>query len=150
MREISAITKQIIQSRIDHPEYTLGTIGLLYGITRERVRQILKRANVCTQSSRYRTLRICKRCNKSYVFTKQSGVATRIFCSSICRSSMVTLECTFCHKNFMRSRSLYQAHNTLQAKYPKYTTLNVFCSRSCFHSFRIGVPKITKIKPCCI
>ena len=50
--------RQIWESYYCYPEYTLGTVGELYGVTRERVRQVIHKIDSNCYPDEIRRLRI--------------------------------------------------------------------------------------------
>jgi len=60
---------QAIQLRIEHPEYSLQTIGTQLGVSRERIRQLLKKNHLPTASAReYRYCWCGKRLRSAHKF----------------------------------------------------------------------------------
>ena len=89
----------IIDFRLEHPELTLEAIGKEFDLTRERIRQILKEAEVETKSSTFiqreeerLIVPDCIRCGKP-VSKKRLQ-----FCSMECRYPLgsTTFACAFC------------------------------------------------------
>ena len=46
-------SRAVVEYRLDHPDATMRAIGERFGVTRERVRQILKAAGAPTKSQSY-------------------------------------------------------------------------------------------------
>ena len=122
--------------RRNYPSATLIQIGKRYGVTRERVRQILKAAGkptraVGTLCFNIPNQRFCLNCGRVRLSRGQ-----RTFCSYKCKKEYLTIEvaCTQCGVLF----SLYQSRVIERLKHSK----NIFCSHACsgryyrFKSFR--------------
>ena len=123
---MNATRDKVIQSRLTYPELTLAAIGDKCGVSRERVRQILKVAQLPTKSQGYgtKTFQHCPGCNKQY-----RGSYTH-YCAS-CRhiETGTLIPCAHCGK-------LKLVPNTLiryRAKHPEsYNPGQYFCKRTCF------------------
>ena len=112
------VNKQsVFTLREDHPDWTLDAIGKEVGVTRERVRQILKKKGMPTKSKR-----IPKLCSVCGVRVE----ASRKFCSPECRrkNSSITFQCSFCGVDVTWARSVYNAQKRRGYK-------NIHCSREC-------------------
>ena len=133
--------EHIIALRTAYPEMTLEAIGQQVSLTKERVRQVLVKAELTTLSTGRMTTKIkpmepCAQCGsleKTFV-TKHS-----IFCSPTCRrvgaqdrwqqwwkdnpDRMTTFDCTYCGQSKTMRTALYER----QVKVNK----NLFCSHPC-------------------
>jgi hypothetical protein len=105
--------------RLTHKCATLQQIGNIFGLSRERVRQRLKRAGVETKHFRFVQKYKCNECGK------ESHL--KLFCSNECRSkyASIQLECSQCHKIF--TRKIYRAFRTLVVRGSQLT----FCDKHC-------------------
>ncbi len=121
--------EQACQLRRDNPAMTLDAIGKQVGVSRERIRQLLKKAGLETHSTgnHRRAWRPC---------AMECGRLTlRTYCSRKCSAAAyhlrmsTVLTCTQCGKEFLRQNALIRtrAKNYLG----KYTTTNVFCNKVC-------------------
>lgn len=93
--KLSKQSLEIVELRKKYPCYTLQQIGDMNGITRERVRQILKNNHLLTYSSK------CAMCGEP-----KHKTTTR-YCVK-CRKILNTIqvECSYCHKLFPRDKAL--------------------------------------------
>ena len=109
--------QRVFALREEHPDWTLDAIGQEVGVTRERVRQILKKGGMPTKAKR--TPRLCSVC-------KIRVETSRKFCSSECRkkNSSITFQCSFCGIDVTWARSVYNAQKRRGYK-------NIHCSREC-------------------
>ncbi len=92
-------SKGVVEARNENPCATLQQIGNKFGVTRERVRQILKRDGLETRHFRQHYL--CNHCRK--VIIGNRGLKPK-FCSRVCRSKYYDVEliCDGCGKSFIR------------------------------------------------
>jgi hypothetical protein len=112
------VNKQsVFTLREEHPDWTLDAIGKEVGVTRERVRQILKKKGMPTKSTR-----IPKVCSVCGIRVETS----RKFCSSECRkkNSSITFKCSFCNVDVTWAKSVFNAQKRRGYK-------NIHCSREC-------------------
>ena len=133
--------ERIIELRTTYPEMTLKAIGQQVSLTKERVRQVLVKAELTTLSTGRMTTKLkpiepCVQCGsleKTFV-TKHST-----FCSPTCRrvaaqdrwqqwhkdnpDRLTTFNCAYCGKRKTIRTTLYER----QVKVHK----NIFCSHSC-------------------
>jgi hypothetical protein len=121
----------VIHYRETHPCHTLAQIGSNYGLTRERVRQILKgngavTVHVPVPKQQY----ICLNCGEAftpYLHVHHGRTIGSIeFCSGACSKEYhsITLVCDQCGKEFKRP----QRFVLLKTQPHKYTC----CSRECY------------------
>ena len=96
------------------PQLTLEEIGQEFGVSRQRVHQILQKEGVDTH---HVTIRICSSCGKKLDSKPKSGLCRE--CGK--KSTIATLTCVECGVTFPRKRAL--------AKRKK--SGGVFCSRHC-------------------
>ena len=122
-RSIMTRNQKIAEFKKKNPCVTLAEIGKHYGISAERVRQIIKKATGkgCGQMTKPRPL--CLNCGLP---CKQ---LTHIYCSRKCynEARLVTMECYTCGKLFTRRQS--QVMRT--ATSPEYKTKRYYCSKKC-------------------
>jgi len=112
------VNKQsVFTLREENPEWTLDAIGKTVGVTRERVRQILKKKGLPTKARK--TPKLCVVCSMRVE-------SSRKFCSPECRkkSSSITFKCSFCNVDVTWARSVYNAQKRRGYK-------NIHCSREC-------------------
>jgi ribosomal protein S27AE len=115
--------KSIAKMRKKFPCYTLQQIGNEFGISRERVRQVLNLMGEETKNLRMITPDQCQRCGE--IVAKQ-----RIYCGK-CQHELhnVQLVCDQCGKMFWRRVSQVLT-------YPKRGIYNHhFCDRDCFNQW---------------
>lgn len=126
---LSQQSLDIIELRKKYPCYTLKHIADIKGISRERVRQILKRDNLPTRHlKRGLQYYTCLNCGKET--THKSGL-----CCLDCRNLYYTINlvCDNCGITFPRLQTLIIKGNKPRSNstYPAYKG-NQFCSRKCF------------------
>lgn len=117
----SANDAKVVQLRQANPCASLQQIGSQVGISRERVRQILKRSQQPTRRYIRRQLYYCLVCGKS--------TPNKNWCSQQCKYeySYPWVECTQCHNLFRR-----RASNIIHPAYDaRYTGKGIFCSKKC-------------------
>ena len=115
----------VVALRSKFPCATLGEIGEVAGVSRERVRQLLKKNGVPTRA--YRTppqLYACMTCGKASTYVR--------FCSAECRLevSHPRVSCAWCHSEFRRNATQIKVWAIRGSKQ------GPFCSRRCFYAFR--------------
>lgn len=122
--EAGILKLKVKRSRRNNPCYTLRQIGEQYGVTRERVRQILKEEGLRTKAVGtlyYKTSnpRFCLNCGKVRLDSRKN------FCSRKCQKEYLTIQvaCTQCDTLF----PLLQGAVKTRVKNYK----NIFCSHSC-------------------
>ncbi len=112
-----------IQIRAKHPEYTLQNIATETGVTRERVRQILMKADLPTSAV------VPKKPHRYCVCGKQTP-RFQLHCSKECRTKTkyMKIPCGFCgvDKEVLRSNYLWRVTNL-----PERYTGQAFCNREC-------------------
>lgn len=120
----------VAKLRKQNPCFTLQQIGdLAGGISRERVRQILKDKNMPTIHERSMNHR-CANCNqKFYNWSK-----TAVFCSMDCRKeySRGLFTCDYCGRVFKRHVSQVAKNMRM---HPEINNPHVFCDRHCFGKY---------------
>jgi hypothetical protein len=115
------------------PGFTCTRIAKELGVSRERVRQILKKLDYPTVVSSKIYLSTCKICPNTIL--TRSGQKAKSFCSPECRDDAYVikgLECFYCHTIFSLKRSKYNAHIKKGYK-------NLFCSHPCIMKYNIRV-----------
>lgn len=106
-----------------HPDYTLQQIGEQFGISRERVRQILNLLGIETKSSdRLLIGKFCERCGTATISKKKT------YCKQ-CQYELhhVPLICDNCGTLFWRLASGVLKYSGRENNYN-----HSFCNRSCF------------------
>ena len=117
--EVSTLKVDIINLRKNNPKYTLQRIGNETCVSREYVRQILKKNHLPTKHTL--PLRICPICGLDGV---KYGLKYHKECYHNAHTKI--LQCSSCGKQF--ERNLADAHRNL--KYPNKGKI-VFCSKEC-------------------
>ena len=128
----------IVAYRQANPCLTLESIGLRFGITRERVRQVLARSGAPTKHRIIRPTYECQTCHAPFMLTwsQQNQTKTKpMFCPS-CRNdaAYMTLPCTNCGA----PKQVSAAEYVWKIDHPKATNLGVgytgrvFCNSHCF------------------
>jgi len=112
--------ESIIKERKNNLCATMQDIGIKYGVSRERVRQILCRAGLPTK--KWVQMYQCNQCGKEM---RRKGV----FCSRQCEHQYhsVTLVCRNCKKEFARRASLTR----WSLRYGRKEDKDWFCSNKC-------------------
>ncbi len=115
--------QKIVAFKEAHPCITLAEIGRHYGLTRERVRQIIKKETGISYGQITKPRPLCLNCGQS---CKKLGYT---YCSTACHNEArrVTLECYTCGKLFTRR----QSHVMRTATSPAYKTKRYYCSKHC-------------------
>ena len=120
---------KVKQLRLADPLLRATNIAKQIGVSRERVRQILKGSNLPTSFSLSKPKLYCIKCGK-ITFSKNPREQLCLTCYSQCHN--VSLECFQCHSSFKRLMSTIKYTSTN----PRYTNKHTFCSRECFYLFR--------------
>jgi hypothetical protein len=96
---ISEQSIEIAKMRHDNPCLTLQQIGNKYGISRERVRQVLAKQGTTTKHYIKRQYSECLNCGKQ--------TTNKLYCTKKCRTdyNQITLVCDNCGKSFNRKKS---------------------------------------------
>lgn len=112
----------VIQIRKENPLMKASKIARMAGVSHERVRQILKNANLCIRLPP--KIYVCNHCGKKFSTNRQSPK----FCSKECWQSYhrVTLNCEYCHKIFFRRQSELLGSLRYNSETKKF-----FCSKIC-------------------
>jgi len=125
MAEMTEKREEIKRLRVEE-KWTLEGIGNKYGLSRERVRQILKSVGVTGLPYAYESTRKCTQCKKEVPIIRRphNPFSRNFFCSDKCRKDYhtVLLTCDGCGKMFTRSKVLV-SRNVGQKKF--------FCSQQC-------------------
>jgi len=113
----------VTQLRYDNPDMTLLAIGNIVGLTKERVRQILKRASMATGATR--PPHICFTCNT----IMPKGTYNKYHVE--CRPTNTSIDevCTYCDKIFQLRKSQHKAQ--LNRAQLKHNQKIIYCSHSC-------------------
>ncbi len=129
-RTISEQSIEIAKMRHDNPCLTLQQIGNKYGISRERVRQVLAKQGAITKHYHEKILYTCLNCGK--VTPNKSGI-----CSKKCKTdyNQITLICDNCGKLFNRVKNdIIRASNNENYKGHQ------FCNNTCFGEYKRTYP----------
>jgi len=130
----------VTQIRQDNPEMTLLAIGNIVGITRERVRQILKKAGMETRSTKEvyerRPLHLkfgnkpCPTCDKLVLYRKTPKFGYYPKYHAECRPGtlMVDVVCPYCDKSFQLDKLAYS--KKLQ-RLQNGSQKAIYCSHRC-------------------
>jgi len=125
--------QKIFTFREEHPEWTLDAIGKEVGVTRERVRQILKKRGLPTKARK--TSKLCAVCSIRVAYSRK-------FCSPECRrkNSSITFKCSFCNVDVTWSKAIFNAQKRRGYK-------NIHCSRECSirHIWKIRHEKMASV-----
>ena len=132
LSQIGVNRESVKQLRLQHSDWTLQQIGEKVGLTRERVRQILKTSGLQTKKI-FPVLNKCIDCEK-----KKSGIY-----NSRCQ------KCLYIKNSVFRSCEQCGTVNRYQLSYAKRTKIN-FCGRICHgkwlgHNFGRGRSKKSKM-----
>lgn len=115
-------SQDIVDYRLKNPCLTLQAIGNNFGLSRERIRQILKEANVKTTNSLWDKRTRCPICGK-----RNSGWHQGMCRECYNEQHRVTLICGLCNKHFkVRQWTILS---------PKEKYHRKFCSRECFWEY---------------
>ena len=111
----------ILRMRRSNPCVTLQVIGDEFGVTRERVRQILLEEGKPTVA--YRQTYLCTQCGKDV------GVVPKLFCSPKCRHEYghIKIACTYCGQ--LKEYNVKQL--VWYIKHGRHGTDFFFCSKRC-------------------
>lgn len=102
--------KSVVELRNKFPCLSMTLIAKKTGISRERVRQILKSESLITE---YKKPHLCKRCGNEVVGIKDKNNKLRYktYCSEACKYKIILVSCFICGtyiykkiKNIMRSK----------------------------------------------
>lgn len=112
----------MVSTRLRNPCATLEQIGGKFGVSKERVRQVLSEANAPTKSIRIKNQYHCLNCGK---LIQTQG---KKFCSHECQHlySQIPIKCSECGEIFHISKSQLFARET-RRKVEGY-----WCSKQCF------------------
>ena len=140
-------TQATINYRNHYPDMTLEEIGINVGLTKQRVSQILTKANVETRSLKKIPAPFpnCQTCGKPVSHLQQidaltshqkASVRRRLFCSTACQfpQGKTSTNCHYCNKELIFMTSVY---NTRLRR-----SRFIHCSRACRDSSRRGTPMI--------
>ena len=117
--QLSEKSQKIVKYRKENPCLTLTVIADKFGLTRERIRQIVSRAGIKTRHLS-NSSKICPTCNG--VKSRQSKQCMSCFK----REHNLDLQCFICEGWFKRNQSkvIKRANTTGQVHF--------FCSKHCF------------------
>lgn len=128
-------TDIVIELRIKYQCASLQFIGDKCGVTRERVRQILSKANMITDTrniKRYQLMK-CLICDRVYIPKRKWKYQLRGLCSYDClfKSRNVDLVCDYCGSLVSRPiyRIIYQAKHIFSSTNKTYS--HTFCNKKC-------------------
>ncbi|MEK6878660.1 MAG: sigma factor-like helix-turn-helix DNA-binding protein, partial [Nanoarchaeota archaeon] len=120
---------KVARYRIKHSDWTLQQIGTKCGVSRERIRQILKKMGLQTRSDHFIKIKKCVGCDN--IVTSRD----RIYCSNDCYTNnhSILVFCSTCQK-VKRIRKADYNRNNNQRRY----TGRFFCDRNCFYISKRG------------
>jgi len=125
-------TQAIINYRNHYPDMTLEEIGLTVGVTKQRVSQILTKANVETRSRKKipAPMPKCQTCGNPVSHRR------RLFCGYTCQfpQGKTSTNCHYCNKELTLMTSVYNS----RLRRSRF----IHCSRACRDSSRRGTPMI--------
>jgi hypothetical protein len=122
---VAHCSQDIVDYRLNNPCLTLQAIGNKFGLSRERVRQLLARANVKTSNYLWDKKTRCIICGK-----RSSGCHQFRMCRECyTKQHYITLICAMCNKPFE-----VQQWTIL---HPDEKRHRKFCSRQCFNKYRV-------------
>ena len=120
----------VIAIRTENPDISAAEISRRLGITRERVRQILKREGLVTRVPTIRRKYGCIKCGIEFIKTPNSSYKHCESCledfHSSRQNSVVEFSCLRCGNLRQQARSQYMTAN------------RHFCSLACVREYRIG------------
>ena len=120
---------RVVAVRLANPCLTLESIGTRFGITRERVRQILAHKGVETRHKRLVDRYECLQCHESFVpksyLVKRGTPWVYTYCGRACKSvsNLVDLICIQCGGPYQRPITHLKRSNSR------------FCTKVCFGSY---------------
>lgn len=99
----------VLETRSRSPEMPMSQIAKAVGISRERVRQILKQQGLPTRALPTKALpQFCSDCGAPISKTNRSGLCAKCFKNYRFGQSRVTLVCEVCGSTFERTRTHYR------------------------------------------
>lgn len=120
---LKGVAEEAIRLRVEHPEYTLQRIGDELGVTRERVRQLLKKHGQPTWSAR----------KYNYCPTCETRIEPKAIQCSQCykESCHIQVVCNFCDTTKVIRLS---DHKRNTGEYPSNSayTGKFYCGKGCF------------------
>jgi excisionase family DNA binding protein len=131
MAELAERNSRIVKWATENPCSSLAEIGDHYGISRERVRQILFRHGIRKAHAlrvRLKTVLSCRECGKDMPYSRRESP----ICNA-CSGMKVDLVCDGCDRPFKRSR--YRILAPLKRPRTKYKG-HFYCSMACFQENR--------------
>jgi hypothetical protein len=132
---------KVVNLRMKNPCMTLQSMGDIFGLTRERIRQILKSENKPTVHLRQHF--ICTVCGIE--FLKRKGDCNNAFCSAECyhrwtkENEKIIIPCFHCGK--LIERNYREVKHVLKRGYKQF-----FCNRSCLAKNMVKQKKINDEK----
>lgn len=128
---LTGVRNKVCQLRADNPNMTLVGIGTLVGVSRERVRQLLKAEELPTRGIRIKKwVYTCIKCGKS-----GDGIPKTGLCKA-CLYPKVIVNCDYCGKEkiggYNLRKHLSNFNNKLKYKY----TGKYYCNRTCMTNKR--------------
>ena len=124
--------ERVAKIRQKNPCATLEEVGQRVGVTRERVRQLLKAQGLPTMSYRPSRLFECLNCGASFP-NRQGPKYQPKYCSRSCAHEhrVITLACLQCG-------SLFKRRETYILPRSRYKNPGMFCSTDCYRMWRRG------------
>jgi hypothetical protein len=133
--------QKVVRLRKTNPCLTTTSIGNEVGISRERVRQILKSSGL--QTRKYYKRYVCNNCGEKIIPSAEYN--SKLFCSRECHDAFYefSVECAMCGKLFTITN---QYINRRLQPSSRYNGLDkIFCSKLCWQNyFRTHVNEILK------
>lgn len=144
---ILAVVRKKEMALLTQEGYSFNKIAKMYGLSRQRVHQILKKAEQegCDvkkykQQKKMSTCVVCKKeflpkytrktCGKECLKELREQLNSRLRGSIYSRYESISLTCKNCNKTFQRTKHLEYVVSK------RNKTTNRFCCRTCFHTYQ--------------
>ena len=122
---MTSTRKKIIQTRIKNPFMTLPEIGDKFGVSKQYIHKVLKKAGLHTNAPKsLQPSRYCVQCGNR-------TLPKRKLCSDKCRFDwrFMKVSCSYCTQEFYRRKYLLKKSYFLNFK-------NIYCSQRCYQRSR--------------
>ena len=124
MKKAEQRRQEVLDLIVSNPKIPYSDIGMRVGITRERVRQILKQNNLHESRSGLIVTKTCPVCNKV-----KTELKSKIF------GKTCSVECA--RKNLSKRTTLTCECGTVFTRRPSEIRSKIcYCSRECFQKYR--------------